>query len=161
MTQQVDLQELTRAQTRAEAEGRQCVVGAVVINEQGQAFAQKRAASRRLFPNCWDLIGGHVEAGETLVEALRREIREETGWELSRIVSLIAVFDWEDDQGGLRRELDFLVQVTGDLAHPQLEWTKNSEFRWLGPDELDVLRENRQPEDSIICEIVKKGLSGR
>lgn len=161
MTQQVDLQELTLAQTRAEAEGRQCVVGAVVINEHGQAFAQKRAARRRLFPNCWDLIGGHVEASETLVEALRREIREETGWELSRIVSLIAVFDWEDGQGGQRRELDFLVQVTGDLAHPQLEWTKNSEFRWLSLDELDVLQENRQPEDSIICEIVKKGLSTR
>jgi 8-oxo-dGTP pyrophosphatase MutT (NUDIX family) len=158
MTQQIDLQELTQAQARAEAEGRQCVVGAVVINEQGRAFAQKRAPSRRLFPNCWDLIGGHVEAGETLVEALRREIREETGWELSRIISLVAAFDWEDGQGGQRRELDFLVQVAGDLEHPQLEWSKNSEFRWFSLADLDVLKENRQPQDSVIFEIVKKGL---
>ncbi len=158
MNQPVDSRTLTRLQATAEQEGRQCVVGAVVINEQGQAFAQKRAASRRLFPNCWDLIGGHVEAGETLVEALRREIREETGWELSQIVSLLAVFDWEDGQGELRREMDFLVEVTGDLAHPQLEWSKNSAFRWLSLDELDILKENRQPQDSIIFEIVKQGL---
>jgi 8-oxo-dGTP diphosphatase len=34
------------------------------------------------FPNHWDLIGGHVEAGETPEQALVRETREEIGFEL-------------------------------------------------------------------------------
>ena len=39
----------------------------------------KRAAGREFYPGVWDLIGGHVERGETPEGALVREIREEIG----------------------------------------------------------------------------------
>ena len=38
------------------------------------------------FPNHWDLIGGHVETGETPAQALVREVREEIG---------IALTEWK------------------------------------------------------------------
>lgn len=158
MTEPFGTHELLAAQRRAEAEGRQCVVGAVVINANNQAFAQKRSANRRLFPSCWDILGGHVEPGETIEAALRREIREESGWELSQLVRTVYEFDWETEQGDKKREYDFLVRVTGDLEHPQLEWTKISEFRWLGLEEIEILKENRLPGSEAVYEIVKKGL---
>jgi 8-oxo-dGTP pyrophosphatase MutT (NUDIX family) len=38
-----------------------------------------RSPARNVRPGCWDLIGGHVEAGESLQEALARELIEEIG----------------------------------------------------------------------------------
>jgi len=125
-------------------------VGGLVINAQGRLFAMKRSPDRRLFPGCWDIPGGHVEPGEALDQALEREIREETGWQLERIVTMVDVLDWQverDGQTSLKREFDFVVQVRGDLTSPRIEQDKFTECRWIGPDDLDSLRENRREGD--------------
>ncbi|GLY33380.1 NUDIX domain-containing protein [Kineosporia sp. NBRC 101731] len=44
-----------------------------------------RSPSRRWYPNVWDLPGGHVDADESELEALRRELREEVGVDVAHI----------------------------------------------------------------------------
>ncbi|MGW2425788.1 NUDIX domain-containing protein [Streptomyces sp. NPDC001709] len=46
------------------ADGETWAVGAVILNRDGGALAQKRSPHRQLFPDCWDMVGGHVEPGE-------------------------------------------------------------------------------------------------
>ncbi|MFI7113179.1 NUDIX hydrolase [Nonomuraea sp. NPDC050227] len=123
-------------QREASATGVRCVVGAVLINPLGEVFLQRRAAHVRLFPGCWDIVGGHVERGETLCAALAREIAEETGWRLLRVGGLVDVFDWTGGDGGLRREIDVLATVEGDLTRPTIEQDKFDEARWLDGDAL-------------------------
>ncbi|HLG61825.1 MAG TPA: NUDIX domain-containing protein [Ktedonosporobacter sp.] len=144
-------------QRAAEIEGRECVVGAVIIDPQGRAFVQKRSLDRQLFPGCWDIVGGHVEPGETLYQCLCREADEETGWQIANIIAVLEQFDWAAG-GQAKREFDLLVEVTGNLDEPRLEWSKHSEFRWISLDEIEILRENRTPDDTFIYDIVKKGL---
>ncbi len=153
-----DLNHLLSMQAQAEAEGRQCVVGALIRNAQGRLLMQKRAPDRKLYPGCWDIIGGHVEPGERLTAALAREIREETGWKLARIVILLDVCDWQTDQGARKREFDFLVEIEGDLEYPQLEWSKHTAFRWIDLAELDLLKEQRLAGDDLLYQIVKRAL---
>ncbi|MFD5655038.1 NUDIX hydrolase [Streptomyces sp. NPDC127039] len=99
-------------------------VGAVILNTDGHAFAQKRSCDRRLFPGAWDIVGGHVEEGETLLEALAREVEQETGWRLTRVLRFLGTTTWTgDDGGGLRHEADYLVDWTAT-------WTTRS---WNGP----------------------------
>lgn len=106
-------------------------VGALIRDDQGRVFVQRRSTTRRVLPGIWDIVGGHIEAGETLEEALAREIKEETGWELRHVGAQIADWEWEHD-GIVRRELDYLVVVGGDLAAPQLEAGKHDAYAWVG-----------------------------
>jgi len=155
------LDALPALQAQSEAEGKHCCVGALVLNHEGRLLAQKRAPDRKLFPNRWDIIGGHVEPGETLITALERELREETGWELARIVSLFHVFEWETELEGIRCEFDFLVEVEGDLEHPRLEEGKHTAFRWLSLDEVELLKEERLAGDDQLYHLAKKVLEWR
>ncbi len=152
---------LSSLQMQAEQQGRGCVVGGLIIRPAGKLFVQKRALDRKLFPGCWDISGGHVEPGETLYEALSREIMEETGWKLARIVALVDIVDWEakvEETLAKKREFDFLVQVIGDLENPQIERSKFSEFRWIDSEELEILQENRPQGETMILDLAKKAL---
>ena len=54
------------------------VVHLHIIDRFGRVYLQKRAASKKLYPGRWDTaVGGHIEYGESIFEALMREAREE------------------------------------------------------------------------------------
>ncbi|MFJ7586674.1 NUDIX hydrolase [Streptomyces sp. NPDC097617] len=144
------------------APGEIWTVGAVIVNDDGEAFAQKRGPNRRLFPDSWDIVGGHVESGEKLLEALAREVEEETGWRLRRVRRFLGATTWTgDDGGGLRHEADYLVEVEGDLGRPALEWSKHSACGWFGPGDLDRLKENRLPGEFLVHDLIARALQDR
>ncbi len=59
------------------------VVHLQVLNDRGEIYLQRRPAWKDIQPNRWDTaVGGHVDFGETIDEALRREAFEELGIEL-------------------------------------------------------------------------------
>ena len=132
-------------------------VGALIRNDRGRVFVQRRSVTRRVLPGIWDIVGGHIEAGEIPEEALAREIKEETGWELHHIGAQIADWEWEHD-GVVRRELDYLVAVRGDLAAPRLEEGKHDAYAWVGPDNLDLMMEGRTDGDGRLRDIVASAL---
>ncbi|MFE9552487.1 NUDIX hydrolase [Streptomyces sp. NPDC006692] len=144
------------------ADGETWAVGAVILNRDGRAFAQQRSPHRRLFPDCWDIVGGHVEPGESLLDALAREVTEETGWRLRRVHRPLGITTWTGDDGnGTRHEADYLVEVDGDLDHPALEWSKHITYDWFGPDDLPRLKENRAPGEYLIHDLITKALHAR
>ncbi|MEV2261988.1 NUDIX domain-containing protein [Streptomyces anulatus] len=123
------------------------VVGALIRDPYDRIFVQRRSADRRLFPGCWDVVGGAVEEGESLLDALRREIAEETGWRLRRVLARVAHEEWVAE--GLRHvESDYVVEVDGNLSSPALERDKHTGFAWIAAEEVSLLDENAQGSGS-------------
>lgn len=129
--------------------------GALIVDDDGRFFFQRRSPDRRLFPNMWDIVGGHVEPGETLEEALHREVLEETGWSVSHVLATVGEYPYRGDDGLDRVETDYLVRVDGDLLRPRLEAGKHTEFRWLAEHEIGVLDEDREVTHGLIRKIAE------
>ncbi len=56
------------------------VVHALVFNKKGELLLQKRSMNKDVAPEKWDTsVGGHVNSGEELFDAVRREMNEELG----------------------------------------------------------------------------------
>ena len=72
--------------TRGECHGGSMLLHPVVhlhvFNSRGELYLQRRPLWKDIQPGRWDTaVGGHVDYGETVDEALRREVREEIGIE--------------------------------------------------------------------------------
>ncbi len=63
------------------------IVTAALVRE-GRVLLVHRSPNRHAYPDVWDLPGGHIEAGESELVALAREVHEELG---VRIVTTSAV----------------------------------------------------------------------
>jgi ADP-ribose pyrophosphatase YjhB (NUDIX family) len=64
---------------------------AVARDDAGRVLLIRRAET-----NSWGLPGGLIDYGETIAEALARELREESGYELVRVARVIGVYSARD-----------------------------------------------------------------
>lgn len=67
-------------------------VGALIVHDDGQLFFAQRGPRAKNERGKWEFPGGSVEFGETLADALRREIHEEYGVEIE-VGELLDVVD--------------------------------------------------------------------
>lgn len=100
-------------------------VGGVVISD-GRALLIRRGSEP--LKGEWSIPGGTLELGETLVEGVRRELREETGLEV-RVLELIEVFEriFPEQEGKQDRAgrpqfhfviVDYLCEASSGVPRP-------------------------------------------
>ena len=109
------------------------VTVAAVAENAGRFLVVEERINRRLVFN---QPAGHVESGETLLEAVVRETREETAWRFEPR-SLVGVYLWRNPSSG-RRILRFaFAGVVTDYDAGQRLDHGIVRTHWLNPAELE------------------------
>jgi len=137
-------------------EGERWIAGAVIHDGSGRIFMQRRSEDRGLFPGAWDVVGGHLEHGEGILDGLRREVTEETAWTLGRVLDDLGVTTYTGEDGVARHEVDFLVEVEGDLAAPRIEERLHSDPRWVDRAEALALLDGAHHSDELLRPVVER-----
>ena len=107
-------------------------VGAVVRDDRGRLLLVLRGHEPAA--GTWSLPGGRVEAGESDAEALRREVREETGLEVE-VGALVGQVE-RSVPGAAYDIHDFACRVVGGTL---AAGTDAADARWCHVDELMAL----------------------
>lgn len=106
-------------------------IKAVVVDDKNKVLLLKR--SKKSFnPGKWDLPGGTLEKGETLKEALSREIKEETNLEVE-MGEILGIAEFSKDNENFKDEkrgLRFLAYLRGGEIKISPEHQKFGWFTW-------------------------------
>ncbi len=109
------------------------IVNAVMLRDACVLLA-RRSAARRAYPNRWSFPGGHVEVGESLEQALHRELAEEIGIVPVDYRPLAPIAD-PHAAGTIYR----LFAVTAWQGEPRILDAEHSELRWVDLQETSRL----------------------
>ncbi|MFJ5068288.1 NUDIX domain-containing protein [Kitasatospora sp. NPDC088556] len=108
-------------------------VSVLLVNRRGELLLVRRAPST-LLGGLWELPGGGVEDGESVLDAGRRELREETGITGARFTAYLGFDDYDNARGLRAREFAFTAVVGHDpdvVLSPE-----HDEHQWVLPAEL-------------------------
>ena len=124
-------------------------VGAIVLNNKNRVFVGKRKDNPI---DKWQMPQGGVNEGEKLIDAMKRELQEETGIKNIKILKEIdEIFEYELPnhligkiwKGKFRGQKQkwFITKFTGEDSEINLK-TNNQEFidwKWIFPNELPTV----------------------
>lgn len=117
-----------------------------IMNDKGEVLIQKRAATKRTYPNMWSVTGGGSQKEENTIDTCIRESKEELGIDID-INNLEFVLS-------LKRKnlfLDvYLLKQNFDLKDLILQDEEVSEVKWVSINEfIDMIQKGVVPSNVV------------
>lgn len=109
-------------------------VKAIVYNSEGKFLALKRSYGGQH----WDVPGGGVEIPENHEVALRREVLEETGLEISEIKPLVVDSGYNKEEDAYFLFIGFTCNCDATTSIIKLS-NEHTEYQWVNKEKFLVL----------------------
>jgi len=136
-------------QKEAKRDGIDKLLSGAVVIIRNQILIVRRSLQDDFLPGYFEIPGGGVAEGETILDALERELFEETALRIDRIISYIGSFDAVSPNEQKVRQFNFaVIPTSADIQCSE----EHSEFLW---SDMHYIDEAMVMLDSI-REILKK-----
>jgi 8-oxo-dGTP diphosphatase len=122
-----------RLRQQAHNEGIDHFVVGVAVFRGGKLLVVRRVADD-WHGGMYELPGGGVESGESFADCVERELFEETGLRVRRIIDVVGGFDYATRTKSRVRKYSFLVEV--EPGEVSLAPGEHDEFRWIDAETL-------------------------
>ncbi|MEI6040123.1 MAG: NUDIX hydrolase [Candidatus Berkelbacteria bacterium] len=128
------------------------IVSAVIISKDNKIYFAKYTRPGGVYADCWHIPGGGIEEGEDQITALKREITEETGINITNAkIKFIDGEEFGDSEKTLRDTGETVLchmhfndyQINIDLDADKIEMNPTddefSEQKWVNFDDIKNL----------------------
>lgn len=123
------------------------VVTAVILNSKNEILITKRAPFKT-FPLMWECNGGSILAGETSLEGILREIREEVGVVLNESEG---IFLKTLERSCIPPDFKDIWLFKKDIRNEEITLPDGEaiDFKWVTIDEFEKMFENNEIVPSV------------
>ena len=122
-------------------------VFAWIMNYDGKILLQQRAFNKKTSPGKWSRTGGHVDAGETCDEAVKREVFEELGLTVSRIENIGKYKSFEEEHYITYGYIIFTNMKEEDYV---VQKDEVNDIKYFTIEELEEVRKQKNKDFSLI-----------
>ena len=112
-----------------------------IMNKNGDILLQKRTANKRRNPNKWAKTGGQVDSGESVEEAIFREVKEELGIEIPQEQIKVVEIRKSDDKNK-RFAYNFIFVVNYKINEYTLQKDEVAEVKYVSIEDMENLKKN-------------------
>jgi 8-oxo-dGTP diphosphatase len=135
-------------------------VGALIENTQtGKILLMKRSPQKDYAPSVWEIVTGRMENFEGVEQALKREVKEETGLDDITIIKPIRISTFFRGEKVAEKEVvvtTFHCQSKSDTVTISDE---HSECKWVTPQEALEIVKNF--DDFSVADDIKAFIEGK
>ena len=123
-------------------------VSSWIMNKKGEVLLQKRALTKRRTPGKWSKTGGQVDKGESVGEAIFREVKEELGIEIPK--EQIKVVNIKKNEINRHFSYNYIFVVDYKIDEYTIQKEEVSDLKYITIEEMEKAIQEKDDKYTFI-----------